>query len=52
MPVYKPPAPWSAAAAPVAFLAGSIEMGSATDWESFAASVLRALGAVGPASRP
>jgi len=35
MLVYKPPAPWTAAAgATVVFLAGSIEMGNATDWQA------------------
>ncbi|MEO7729525.1 MAG: nucleoside 2-deoxyribosyltransferase domain-containing protein [Kofleriaceae bacterium] len=35
MLVYKPPAPWTAAAdARVVFLAGSIEMGAATDWQA------------------
>jgi len=35
MLVYKPPAPWAAAAgATVVFLAGSIEMGNATDWQA------------------
>lgn len=35
MLMYKPPAPWTAGpAATVVFLAGSIEMGSATDWQA------------------
>ena len=35
MLVYKPPASWTAAAdATVVFLAGSIEMGSAADWQA------------------
>ncbi len=35
MLVYKPPAPWIAAAgATVVFLAGSIEMGNAIDWQA------------------
>jgi hypothetical protein len=35
MPVFKPPAPWTAAPeATVVFLAGSIEMGRAIDWQA------------------
>jgi Nucleoside 2-deoxyribosyltransferase like len=35
MRVYKPPTPWTAAGgATVVFLAGSIEMGSATEWQA------------------
>jgi hypothetical protein len=35
MQVFKPPAPWTAAAdARVVFLAGSIEMGAAEDWQA------------------
>jgi len=43
MPTYKPPARWTAAAdASVIFLAGSIEMGSAIDWQAELAAVLPA----------
>jgi hypothetical protein len=34
MPVYKPPAPWTATDSMVVFLAGSIEMGIAIDWQA------------------
>lgn len=41
MPVYKPPVRWpDGLACPVVFLAGSIEMGSATDWQSELTEVL------------
>lgn len=43
MLVCKPPIPWNAAAnATVVFLAGSIEMGSATDWQAALTAALAA----------
>jgi hypothetical protein len=34
MTVHRPPSPWSRATAPTVFLAGSIEMGSAPNWQA------------------